>query len=219
MKVKLLFLAITCCLFLPVSNDVFAFDLKKGNVSFETEVIADDYGYSLSQYGFLFQDRWSALVRGFVVEPDILRHGEFEIGPTFRFTLLGKDFEVLNTFGFTNDGSFTTGHTVLTKIFNKPLTLIVDPKWYFWNRAIPDNIFHRLVIGNLFSICGVSVSLRSEHVTDYNDDISWRIGPQISLFPETLKHLFGDTSTFTLMPHYEARQNTFGAIITITINQ
>ena len=207
-----------CFLLFPVFYAT-AFDLSKGSTSFETEIIADDYGYSISQYGFLFQDRWSALIRGFIVEPDIGRHAEFEIGPTFRFTLFGSDFEILNTFGFTTDGSFTTGHTVLTTIAGKPITLIVDPKWYLWNRKIPSELLQRLVVGNLVTVWGSEIALRSEYLTIYDDDVYWRIGPQISLFSKTLARVFGEgKSAFTIMPHYDARQNTFGTMITMTIN-
>lgn len=194
-----------------------SWDIKPEAISFESEIIADDNGHSFSQYSFLFWEHWNALARGFVVEPNIFRHGEFEFGPTFRFTIGGTSIEILNSFGFTTEGSFTSGHMVNTTLFGKKVLYLADPKWYFWNKNRADELFHRFVVYDLFRIAGIPVSLRSEHLTDYRDTISWRIGPQISLSPDTISRLFGAESTFTIMPHYEARFNTVGVIMTFTV--
>jgi len=206
---------------LSVATTAFSGPLKiaPDSMSFETEVIADDNGYSFSQYGFLFWNNWNALLRGFTVEPVRIRHGEFEFGPTFRFSLARTSVEVINSFGFTIDGSFTTGHTIITEVLGKKIIFLADPKWYFWNKNRADELLHRFVINDIYTIGGIPISLRSEHLTDYRDTIYWRIGPQLSLFTSLLPKFLRDGDTFTLMPHYEARNNTFGCILTFTLNR
>ena len=150
---------------------------KLKEFTFETEFTYDDEnGDAFSQYVFFNSATkrngigWNGYMRYFDVSKGP-KHAEFVFGPTFGLNTLG---ELQTNAGFTTDGSLHVGATFLTSVGGKTLVFILDPKLYLNRR--PSTLFQKVVVYDLFSIKGIPVTFRAEHLLiDWQTNIFLRI--------------------------------------------
>ena len=190
-----------------------AIELK--DFSSETEISVDKTSSSESQYIFLTRPRWNGFARAYNVDPDGPLHGEFEIGPTFN---LGRFGEFQTSVGATTDGSITTNYLWILFWGSKHFIYNIDPKWYVFDKKRPHELFHKLILPQLFSIKGIPVTLRGEQLfLDYKTSAFLRIGPQFALFPVFTKKLLGPSATFSFSPYYDFDNHAVGTFFTLTV--
>lgn len=215
---KRLFGVVILVLLLP--SVLFA-QQKPKEFTFETEFTYDDEnGDAFSQYIFFNSATkksgigWNGYMRYFDVSEGP-KHAEFTFGPTFDLNTLG---ELQTNVGFTTDGSLHAGATFVTSVGNKTLVFISDPKLYLTRK--PSTLFQKVVAYDLFTIKGVPVTFRAEHLLiDWQTNVFLRIGPQVPIFQNFVSRVLGENASITVSPFYDIETNGIGSFLTLTVKR
>lgn len=197
---------------------------KEISINLETEVaVGENLGNSFSQYVFFHVAPrenpigWNGYMRYFDVSDGGPKHGEFVFGPTFNLSNYGGELQT-NIVGFTTDGSYSFGGTLITSIGEQTVVFITDPKIYL-NKKF-DTLFQKLVLPNIATIYGVPIDIRAEHLfVNWNTNVFLRVGPQVPIIPQRFLNFLGKNTTMTVSPFYEIETGGVGSFFTLTLRQ